>query len=164
METYYQSPIGVLLIRGDEEGLAEISFAEENQLPDTITPDSLKKYIKQLDEYFNYKRNSFDINLILQGTDFQKIVWQKILKIPYGQTISYMDIALQVGGKDVIRAAASAIGKNKINIIVPCHRVIGTNGSLTGYSGGLKRKEWLLNFESKVKQGNLFYNTNYKLL
>lgn len=164
MEVFYQSPFGILNILGEEEGISEISYSDNNKLPDTKIPDVLEKYIKQLDEYFSYKREVFGLKLKIRGTDFQKRVWEKLLNIPFGKTVSYMDIAMQVGGKDSIRATANAIGKNKINIVIPCHRVIGTNGSLTGYGGGLRKKAWLLNFENKVKQGNLFYNTNYKLL
>ena len=164
MEVYYQSPIGVLYIEGDEKGINELLYADKNKFPDTKIPAILKPFVKQLDEYFLYKRTEFELKIIPNGTEFQMKVWKKLQEIPYGKTVSYMDIAMKVGGKDLIRAVGSAIGKNKINIIIPCHRVIGSNGNLTGYTGGLQKKEWLLNFETKVKQGNLFYNTNYKLL
>ncbi|NOZ46694.1 MAG: methylated-DNA--[protein]-cysteine S-methyltransferase [Chlorobi bacterium] len=164
MEAYYQSPIGVLKICGDENGISEILFTEKNNVIDNSIPDCLSSCFRQLDDFFNYKRIDFDLKLNLNGTDFQKLVWLKVADIPFGKTVSYMDIALKVGGKDIIRAVGNAIGKNLINIVIPCHRVIGTNGKLTGYRGGLRKKEWLLNFENNVKQGNLFYNTNYKLL
>lgn len=164
MIVYYQSPIGVLEIIEEEDLITDITFVEDVQIIEEQYPENVQECIKQLDEYFNYKRESFDFNYSLKGTDFQLIVWDKLLSIPFGSTLSYMDIALMVGGKDIIRAVGSAIGKNRLNIVVPCHRVIGTNGELTGYAGGLKRKEWLLNFENRVKQGNLFYNTTYKLM
>lgn len=102
----------------------------------------------QLDEYFAGKRTSFDLPLDLQGTEFQLKVWNELLKIPYGKTISYKELSLRLGNLLAIRAAGAANGANPISIIVPCHRVIGSDGSLTGYAGGLWRKKWLLELES----------------
>jgi methylated-DNA-[protein]-cysteine S-methyltransferase len=104
-------------------------------------------YIIQLDEYFNNKREAFDLKLDLKGTDFQKKVWEELLKIPFGKTISYKDLSLKLGNVKAIRAVAAANGANPVSIIVPCHRVIGSDGSLTGYAGGLWRKRWLLDLE-----------------
>jgi methylated-DNA-[protein]-cysteine S-methyltransferase len=102
----------------------------------------------QLNEYFSRKRKVFDLEIDLQGTDFQKQVWMELLKIPYGKTISYKELALRLGNHGVIRAAGAANGANPVSIIVPCHRVIGSDGSLTGYAGGLWRKKWLLELEA----------------
>ena len=119
-------------------------------------PESLLDCATQLKAYFNNKLKTFDLKLNPEGTDFQKKVWKQLEKIPYGKTISYLDLAKQLGDAKTIRAAASANGKNPLWIIVPCHRVIGTDGSLTGYAGGLHRKQWLLNHESEHKQQTLF--------
>ncbi len=109
------------------------------------------RIIRQLDEYFSRKRKVFDLELDLQGTDFQKQVWMELLKIPYGRTITYKELSIRLGNPGVIRAAGAANGANPVSIIVPCHRVIGSDGSLTGYAGGLWRKKWLLDFESDEK-------------
>ena len=107
-------------------------------------------------KYFEGKRNQFDLNLNPAGTDFQKKVWNELLQIPYGKTCSYLDIAKRLGDPKSIRAAATANGKNPLWIVIPCHRVIGSDGSLTGYAGGLWRKKWLLDHENPVKQTSLF--------
>lgn len=109
--------------------------------------DHLKQLKAELNEYFNKKRTSFSVALDLVGTDFQKQVWSELLKIPYGQTISYLEQSKRLGNEKAIRAVANANGRNKISIVVPCHRVIGSNGSLTGYAGGLDNKRFLLNLE-----------------
>lgn len=121
-----------------------------------IIPKELKPAVDQLAEYFEGKRTHFELKLNPEGTEFQKKVWKKLEEIPFGKTISYQQIANQLGDPKVIRAAASANGKNPIAIIIPCHRVIGSDGSLTGYAGGLHRKKWLLEHESPSKQGVLF--------
>ena len=112
--------------------------------------------INQLSEYFEGKRTSFDLPFGLEGTDFQKRVWAELLNIPFGKTRSYMEQAKALGDVKAIRAVASANGQNKIAIIIPCHRVIGSDGSLTGFAGGLHRKKWLLEFETPPIQGELF--------
>jgi methylated-DNA-[protein]-cysteine S-methyltransferase len=112
--------------------------------------------VHQLDEYFARQRKSFDLKLDLRGTDFQKRVWRELLEIPFGKTVSYLDVAVALGDKKSIRAVGHANGQNPIVVIVPCHRVIGSDGSLTGYGGGLWRKEWLLNFEGSHPQTSLF--------
>lgn len=108
------------------------------------------QFIKQLDEYFNRKRTVFDLPLDLQGTEFQLRVWNELLKIPFDRTITYKELALKLGNLKAIRAVGTANGANPVSIIVPCHRVIGSDGSLTGYAGGLWRKKWLLEFESST--------------
>jgi methylated-DNA-[protein]-cysteine S-methyltransferase len=112
--------------------------------------------VTQLNDYFEGKRTEFDVLLNPQGTDFQKKVWNGLLQIPYGKTMSYLELSKQLGDVKAIRAVASANGKNPLWIIIPCHRVIGTDGSLTGYAGGLWRKKWLLELENPSPQQTLF--------
>jgi len=150
------TPIGLLRIEGSINGLATVAFIETNQKPTAIIPALLEDAVTQLQEYFNKERSSFSLHLDLQGTDFQRCVWKELETIPFGKTTSYAAMAKQLGDPKVIRAAASANGKNPISIIIPCHRVIGSDGSLTGYAGGLHRKKWLLAHESPVTQGSLF--------
>jgi methylated-DNA-[protein]-cysteine S-methyltransferase len=119
-------------------------------------PETLLSTITQLKEYFNKTRTHFQLKLNPEGTGFQKKVWRQLETIPFGKTTSYQNLANNLGDPKVIRAAASANGKNPIAIVIPCHRVIGSDGSLTGYAGGLHRKKWLLEHESPVKQGKLF--------
>jgi methylated-DNA-[protein]-cysteine S-methyltransferase len=107
----------------------------------------------QLDEYFEGKRKKFDLLLEPMGTDFQKKVWKHLVKVPFGKTASYLDVAMALGEMKATRAVGSANGRNPIVIIIPCHRVIGSNGSLTGYGGGMWRKEWLLKHEGVLKEG-----------
>ena len=154
---YIETPLGVASISGDEHGIASISVTQENQdLLSEEVPLHLKGAVQQLQEYFEGKRTTFDLNLNPSGTEFQKRVWKELLRIPFGKTVSYLDIAKKLGDPKTIRAAASANGKNPLWIVVPCHRVIGSDGSLTGYAGGLWRKKWLLEHESPVKQQSLF--------
>ncbi|MCL4125097.1 UNVERIFIED_CONTAM: hypothetical protein GTU68_001799 [Idotea baltica] len=112
--------------------------------------------VLQLDEYFNKKRASFNLTVNPKGTTFQKKVWKSLLKIEYGKTRSYLAQSKALGDVKAIRAVASANGKNPLWIVIPCHRVIGSDGSLTGYAGGIWRKKWLLNHENPVKQQSLF--------
>lgn len=153
--SYLNTPLGTLIIKGDAEGLCEVSFTKENKNTRSV-PAALQHAVIQLQEYFNGERKQFDIPLNPEGTDFQKRVWNTLSNIPFGKTKSYQEIANALEDPKVIRAAASANGKNPIAIIIPCHRVIGSDGSLTGYAGGLDRKKWLLAHESPVKQGELF--------
>lgn len=158
METVYiNSPLGVTKIVGDEAGISIISVSDvgENDVSAEI-PEVLKEAVSQLEEYFNKKRTDFDFKLNPKGTEFQQKVWKSLLEIPYGKTISYMDQTKKLGDIKAIRAVASANGKNPLWIVVPCHRVIGTNGSLTGYAGGLSRKKWLLEHENPTTQQSLF--------
>jgi methylated-DNA-[protein]-cysteine S-methyltransferase len=156
METaYIQTPIGITQMKGDENGLASITVLD-NKKPKGIIPEVLKGAVEQFQEYFNGDRTVFDLKLNPSGTDFQKKVWDALLQIPFGKTISYLELSKQLGDVKAIRAVASANGKNPLWIVVPCHRVIGTNGDLTGYAGGLHRKKWLLEHESPVKQTTLF--------
>ncbi len=151
------TPIGILVIKGDINGLNSVNFSSENEINEILeTPTELKDAVNQLQEYFNKKRTNFDLQLSPAGTDFQKRVWKELENIDYGKTKSYQEIANLLGDPKVIRAAASANGKNPIAIIIPCHRVIGSDGSLTGYSGGLERKKFLLEHENAIKQQSLF--------
>jgi len=152
---YIQTPIGTAELKGDENGLASITVLD-NKKPNDTFPDVLVDAAKQFQEYFNGDRTVFNLELNPSGTDFQKKVWNALLKIPFGKTISYLELSKQLGDVKAIRAVASANGKNPLWIVVPCHRVIGTNGDLTGYAGGLHRKKWLLEHESPAKQTSLF--------
>ena len=157
METaYIKSPLGIAIITGDEQGISEISVRDEPMEITANVPRSLKAAVQQLNEYFDGKRTDFDFKLNPTGTEFQQKVWQELLAIPFGKTVSYMDITKKLGDIKAIRAVASANGKNPLWIVVPCHRVIGTNGSLTGYAGGLWRKKWLLEHENPTTQQSLF--------
>lgn len=156
---YFQSPIGALEIIGSENGVSSVLFVDHAAATRAI-PACLQDCVLQLEEYFKRKRRSFALKLDLHGTDFQIRVWQELLTIPFGKTVSYLDIALALGDRKSIRAVGGANGRNPICIIVPCHRVIGSNGSLIGYGGGLWRKEWLLQFEGSRTQTNLFERTH----
>jgi methylated-DNA-[protein]-cysteine S-methyltransferase len=111
----------------------------------------------QLEEYFHGARQDFDLKLDLSGSPFQLKAWQQLLKIPYGTTVSYLELARRMGDEKALRAVGGANGHNPVSVIVPCHRVIGANGKLVGYRGGLKRKKWLLEHEHAFAQRDLFY-------
>ena len=147
---YYCSPIGVVEVKGSLDGIISLYFIEDN-ISSFETPECLKECITQLDEYFKGIREEFTVKLCVDGTDFRKKVWNKLIDIPYGETRSYMDIADAIGNKKAVRAVGGANHNNKISVIIPCHRVVGANGDLTGYGGGLWRKEWLLNHEKNIK-------------
>lgn len=156
-QVYMQSPVGITLIEGDENGVQKILVFDDKEMPlSKSVPKVLQAAVKQLKEYFDGKRTEFDFPINPQGSDFQKRVWDSLLEIPFGKTMTYMEQAKKLGDVKAIRAVASANGKNPLWIVVPCHRVIGTNGSLTGYAGGLWRKKWLLEHENPVKQQSLF--------
>ncbi|HET9135840.1 MAG TPA: methylated-DNA--[protein]-cysteine S-methyltransferase [Candidatus Kapabacteria bacterium] len=149
------SPVGYLDITASDAGIQSIFFSE--QKTDTKTPSPLlSEAIVQLEEYFAGNRTTFDLPLNPQGTDFQKRVWKELLNIPFGETISYIEVSRRLGDEKAIRAVGLANGKNPISIIIPCHRVIGSNGKLVGYGGGLWRKEWLLKHEGCMTQESLF--------
>ncbi|AWH73850.1 cysteine methyltransferase [Dokdonia sp. Dokd-P16] len=150
------TPIGLLELKASSDGLSSVLFIETDALPTTIIPKALDDAVAQILEYFARERTTFSLKLNPSGTDFQRRVWRELEAIPFGKTTSYLAMAKQLGDPKVIRAAASANGKNPLSIIIPCHRVIGSDGSLTGYAGGLYRKKWLLEHESPVTQGSLF--------
>ena len=162
--TYYNTPIGTAKITGDNNGIQTITFITDNLDEGNLitigledeNPECLRECVLQLKEYFQGKRTSFNLLLNPQGTKFQKLVWKGLSTIPYGKTISYLAQSKKIGDIKAVRAVAAANGKNPISIIIPCHRVIGSDGSLTGYAGGVWRKKWLLDFENPLKQLSLF--------
>lgn len=150
-----RTPLGIAELSGDSEGLSEIRIIDEDG-PLTRVPSELATAARQLEAYFRGELKEFSLNLNLKGTDFQKKVWNKLREIPYGKTISYLALSRKLGDEKAIRAVASANGKNPLWIVIPCHRVIGSDGSLTGYAGGLHRKKWLLELENPPLQQSLF--------
>ena len=156
METaYIKTPLGIATIIGDENGISVISVAAEGVISECISA-VLQEAVSQLQDYFQGKRIDFDFTLNPKGTAFQQKVWKSLLDIPYGKTRTYLEQSKILGDVKAIRAVASANGKNPLWIVVPCHRVIGTDGSLTGYAGGLWRKKWLLEHENPTTQQSLF--------
>lgn len=156
METVYiNTPLGIAKIAGNSDGVSVISVGYEEKVS-TVIPFELQNAVSQLSDYFEGRRTDFDFMLNPQGTPFQKKVWSALLEIPYGKTMSYLELSKKMGDVKAIRAVASANGKNPLWIVVPCHRVIGTDGSLTGYAGGLWRKKWLLEHENPTTQQSLF--------
>ena len=153
----YQSPLGPMIVAATDSGLAGLWFGGQRHLPDcTAWPQAprhplLLEAIAQLDDYFAGRRTRFDLPLDLQGgTEFQQSVWQALLAIPAGGTTSYGDISLRVGRPAAVRAVGAAVGRNPLSIVVPCHRVVGSNGALTGYAGGIERKSALLELEGAI--------------
>jgi len=154
---YLQTPLGIAYIEGDANGLQVVSIKKDTSLPSNHPiPGDLAPAIQQLTDYFKGQRTVFDLLLNPQGTDFQKRVWKELLNVPYGRTVSYLDLSRRLGDEKAIRAVAAANGKNPIWLIILCHRIIGTDGSLTGYAGGLWRKKWLIEYEKGGLQGSLF--------
>jgi methylated-DNA-[protein]-cysteine S-methyltransferase len=156
--SYLDSPLGTIRISGTKKAIYEIHFLNEAETETAVNTagaafDLIVECRRQLLEYFRGNLKQFDISLDQPGTDFQQKVWQQLAVIRYGDTISYLSLAKQLGDQKVIRAAASANGKNNIAIIIPCHRVIGTAGDLVGYAGGLWRKRWLIEHEKKFAHG-----------
>jgi len=143
---YYDSPIGLIEIGGTPDGITSLFFVEERR-SDVTSNVVCAEAIIQLAEYFAGTREDFDLPLTLEGTEFQQQVWRELQSIPFGQTVSYGDLARSIGKPSAVRAVGSANGDNPVSIIVPCHRVIGSDGGLTGYGGGLERKQWLLKHE-----------------
>lgn len=157
--SYYESPIGLIQIKSINQKICSVLFVEKETEPFTIDTHLNKECIKQLKEYFAGTRLQFDLPVFQIGTDFQQKVWAEVYKIPYGDTCTYSLLAHKIGDIKSIRAVGTTNGKNKIAIIVPCHRVIGSDGSLTGYAWGLDKKEWLLKHEiehSGPVEGRLF--------
>lgn len=154
----YESPIGIIEIFGNEEGIYSILFSEKDTPEHFVDGNLPKPFIDcfhQLEQYFSGSRQDFTFPYLCKGTDFQKTVWTALTKIPYGETASYKDIAVSIGKETAVRAIGHANGQNKLSIVVPCHRIVGSNGNLTGYAGGLWRKEWLL----KHEKGDKVYST-----
>ncbi len=151
--SYFNSPIGVIEIIANKDYLIGVNFVEfipdEKRKGNRITISTRK----QLKEYFLGKRKKFDVKYLLKGTDFQRTVWNTLTKVPYGAVATYLDIAKMVGNEKTVRAIGSANSKNPISIIIPCHRIISSNGHLSGYAGGIERKEWLIEHEAKTMSG-----------
>jgi len=153
---YYKTPIGIAKIVGDKNGICAVTVLVETIEINEEIPNCLKDCVQQLDEYFKGNRTTFNLKLNPKGTDFQQKVWSELLQVPYGKTRTYMEQSKILGDVKAIRAVASANGKNPLWIIIPCHRIIGSNGSLTGYAGGIWRKKWLLEHENPSMQQSLF--------
>ncbi|RNL81892.1 methylated-DNA--[protein]-cysteine S-methyltransferase [Sinomicrobium pectinilyticum] len=156
---YLKTPLGPAKITGDENGISAVSVLNtdtEDIKYDEVIPEELEDCVYQLREYFAGERREFDLKLNPEGSDFQKRVWDELLKIPFSKTMSYLELSKKLGDVKAIRAVAGANARNPLWIIVPCHRVIGNDGSLTGYAGGLWRKKWLLEHESPYTQQSLF--------
>lgn len=153
----FDSPLGWVTVTGNDQGICRISCLDTNldEVPASI-PQPVQAGVEQLREYFAGVRSTFDLVLNPTGTEFQQRVWQELLNVPFGTTQSYLTLSRTLGDAKAIRAVAAANGKNPLWIIVPCHRIIGSDGNLTGYAGGLWRKQWLLNHERKTGQLSLF--------
>lgn len=149
---YYQSPIGTLEILGSAAAITAINFLDS--APATPAQDELPAHLqtacRQLAEYFQGQRQTFDLPLEPAGTPFQQRVWQELLTVPYGRLLSYQDVANAIGNPHAVRAVGAANGQNPIPIVIPCHRILASDGKLTGYGGGLWRKEWLLRHEGSL--------------
>lgn len=153
---FYSSPLGDLKILSADDAITHVLFNTERDQEEVIT-SIIEQCIEQLDDYFHRGRKFFSLELALHGTPFQKKVWAELQTIPFGKTISYEELAIRLGDIKSIRAAGTANGANPVAIIVPCHRVIGKKGELTGYAGGIENKEWLLYHEgSLLRQMTLF--------
>lgn len=156
LRTNLKTPLGIALIEGDSSGISSIRISDKEELEELEAPEELIEATEQLKAYFQGELKKFDLKLQLQGTAFQKRVWQALQEIPFGTTCSYLELAQKLGDIKAIRAVAAANGKNPLWVVIPCHRVIGKNGSLTGYAGGLSRKKWLLEHEHPPAQQSLF--------
>lgn len=144
------TPVGFLELKTNQDFLFSVSFTE-NLLPASdFQPPVLKETARQINAYFEGKLKRFDLQIHPEGTDFQLKVWEQVMKVEFGKTVSYLEIALQTGSKNNTRAVGLANGKNPIPIIIPCHRIIGVNGKLTGYAGGIEKKRWLLQHEQNL--------------
>jgi methylated-DNA-[protein]-cysteine S-methyltransferase len=156
-QSSFNSPLGFLIIKSDGQFITEISFSE-SELQEQKECEVLHKCKRQLADYFSGKSLAFDLPLNPEGTEFQKKVWAELLKIPYGETITYMELAVRMGDAKAVRAVGTANGRNPIAIVIPCHRVIGAGNKLTGYAGGIWRKQLLLELEMKhsIRKNSLF--------
>jgi methylated-DNA-[protein]-cysteine S-methyltransferase len=155
---FIKSPIGFLELVGSEKGLQEVHFLDFKVKIQKRFPGCLKEAADQLDAYFSNSLTKFTVRVDLTGTSFQHRVWRELMKVPFGSTTTYLEIAKKLGNEHTLRAVGGANASNPIPIIVPCHRVIGRNGKLVGYAGGLRRKKWLLEHEHAFSQGDLFYS------
>ena len=158
-KAYYQSALGLIEIVATERAIKSLYFIEPEAREAAVEAledsPALAECVRQLDEYFAGELSEFELALDPDGTEFQKAVWQQLTTIPFGQTVAYLDIAKGLGNEKAVRAVGAANGQNPISIIIPCHRVIGSDGTLTGYGGGLWRKEWLLKHEGLLRAEQL---------
>lgn len=150
-----KTPLGNAILEGNALGISKFILTDEEVEPTTAPPPELAEAIEQLQQYFQGQRKDFNLKLNPDGTDFQKKVWELLQHIPFGKTSTYKELSNEFGNPLAIRAVAAANGKNPLWILIPCHRVIGSDGSLTGYAGGLWRKKWLLEHEQQEKQQSL---------
>ena len=155
-KAYLKTPLGIAEIQGNEAGISKIVITGEKTVPSEEIPSELNEAVLQLEAYFKGELKEFKLKLNPEGTPFQKKVWEGLQEIPYGETCSYLELSKNLGDVKAIRAVAAANGKNPLWIVIPCHRVIGSDGSLTGYAGGLWRKKWLLDLENPPSQLQLF--------
>ena len=155
-QAYLKTPIGFLEVTGTKRGIQSVTFVD-HKTRKWFTPFCLRECMTQLKEYFGGKRQIFSIKLDLLGTDFQMRVWKELEKIPYGKTVTYHELAERIGEPKAFRAVGQADAKNPVSVIIPCHRVLGNDGKLVGYAGGLQRKKWLLEHEHALMQKDLFY-------
>lgn len=154
----YEAPFGVLTVVGSDRGIRFVMFnndahpkpLEQLQISDTEIHDTVNVAISQLEEYFDGSRRSFDLPLDLRGTEFQVEAWNALADIPYGQTASYGQQAASIGRPKAVRAIGGANGRNPVAIVLPCHRIVGADGSLTGFGGGIEVKKWLLDHEQAM--------------
>lgn len=144
---YIDTPIGLLEVCASKEAILAVGFVEQKEIENEAVPQVLVDACKQLSEYFSGERQDFDLPLSPVGTDFQQQVWDALLRVPFGRTSTYKKQSQALGNPKAIRAVGTANGRNPIAVIIPCHRIIGSDGSLTGYASGLSRKEWLLKHE-----------------
>ncbi|MEY9974373.1 methylated-DNA-[protein]-cysteine S-methyltransferase [Lysinibacillus sp. RC46] len=152
----FNSPIGIIEIVGSDTEVYSIMFSEHDQIvnvPQKDTPQVIIDCQQQLHEYFIGKRHEFTFSYTFEGTSFQKEVWTALTSVAYGETATYKKTAASIGNEQAVRAVGSANGKNHLSIVIPCHRIIGSNGTLTGYAGGMWRKEWLLQHEKWNSKG-----------
>lgn len=156
LKTRLNTPLGTAEICGNEAGISEIKILENVLENEEEIPEVLQSAVQQLKAYFEGDKKNFSLKLNPSGTAFQKKVWQSLAEIPFGTTVSYLELSKKLGDVKAIRAVAAANGKNPLWIVVPCHRVIGSDNSLTGYAGGLWRKKWLLKHENSSIQQTLF--------
>ena len=152
---YFDSPLGTIKVRGDVAGVQEVLFEESTLEMENTVPNYLVPCVEQLQQYFAGKRHTFDFKMNPQGTDFQKMIWVLLKNLPFGSTISYLKLARLYGNTKAVRAVAAAVGKNPILVAIPCHRVIGSDGTLVGYAGGIDKKETLLELEGFPVQKKL---------
>lgn len=152
---YLHTPLGMAVICGTQRGLTSLSFSPDPGVVQRIPP-SLTGACEQLTAYFEGRRTRFEIPLSMEGTPFQQEVWEALLELPYGETCSYRELARRMGAPEAVRAVAAANARNPLAILIPCHRVVGSDGALTGYAWGIWRKKWLLDHEKGLRQLDLF--------